>query len=90
MRTIWLTLFTISLTVSSALSQVGDAPAALYTGADVVFDGRLEKIAPSSNELTARFSITQLIKGKTGLPRPFRFKCQPRAAVTHLKRIIAT
>src|SRR5437588_255231 len=63
MRAIWLILFTTSLGAGSALSQVRDAPAALYAGADVVFDGRLEKIAPSPSGLTARFSVTQGIKG---------------------------
>jgi hypothetical protein len=64
MRAIWLVLFTTFLTTDSALSQVRDAPAALYAGADVIFDGRVEKIAPSSSGLTARFSIAQLIKGQ--------------------------
>lgn len=64
MRAIWLLLFTTSLTTGLALSQVNDAPASLYAGADVIFDGRLEKIAPSPSGLTARFSITQLIKAR--------------------------
>lgn len=64
MRTILLLLFTSSLITGSSLSQVGDAPAALYAGADVIFDGHLETIAPSSSGLTARFSVTQVIKGQ--------------------------
>jgi hypothetical protein len=64
MRAIWLMLFTTCLAAGSALSQASDAAAALYAGADVVFDGRLEKIAPSPSGLTARFSIAQLIKGQ--------------------------
>jgi hypothetical protein len=64
MRTVWLVLFSISLVAGSALAQLSESPAALYTGADIVFDGRLEKIAPSSSGLTAHFSIAQLIKGQ--------------------------
>jgi|SRR5215469_3139803 len=64
MQAIWAILFTTSLAVGSALSQVNDAPAALYVGADVVVDGRVEKIVPSPTGLTARFAITQLIKGQ--------------------------
>jgi hypothetical protein len=66
MRAIWLVLFTTLGTAGSALSQLRDAPVALYAGAEVIFDGHLEKIAPSPSGLTARFSITQLIKGQTG------------------------
>ena len=39
--------------------------APFYAAADVVFDGRLEKIAPSPAGLTARFSVTRLIKGES-------------------------
>jgi hypothetical protein len=64
MRVIWLMFFTTALAAGSAVSQVSDAPSALYAGADVVFDGRLEKIGPSPSGLKARFSVTQLIKGQ--------------------------
>ena len=64
MRVFWLMFFTTSLAAGSAFSQVSDAPSALYAGADVVFDGRLEKIGPSPSGLTARFSVTQVIKGQ--------------------------
>jgi hypothetical protein len=64
MRAICLALFTTSLAAGSVLAQLSDAPAALYAGADIVFDGRLEKIAPTGSGLTARFSVTQLIKGQ--------------------------
>jgi hypothetical protein len=56
-------LFSTSL-AGSALAQLGNAPAALYAGADIVFDGRLEKIASSPSGLTARFLVTRLIKGR--------------------------
>src|SRR5215472_12133408 len=64
MRAIWAILFTTFLAVGSALSQVGDAPAALYVGADLVFDGRVEKIVPSPSGRTAQFAVTQVIKGQ--------------------------
>src|SRR2546423_14999899 len=76
MRAIWLILFTTSLGAGSALSQVRDAPAALYAGADVVFDGRLEKIAPSPSGLTARFSVTQVIKGPAATGNGVRVQIQ--------------
>jgi len=63
MRAIWLVLFSISVAAGSAPAQLRDAPAALFAGADIVFDGRLEKIARSPSGLTAHFSVTQLIKG---------------------------
>ena len=63
MRTIRFVLFSMLLAPGSALAQLGDPPAALYASADTVFDGRLERIAPSPSGLTARFSVGRLIKG---------------------------
>jgi hypothetical protein len=63
MRTMLLVVSSISLAAASALAQLGNAPAALYAGADIVFDGRVEKIASSPSGLTARFSVTKLVKG---------------------------
>jgi len=65
MRAIWLLLFSTSLVAGSALAQLSDSPAVLYADAHIVFDGQLEKIAPSPSGLTAHFSIAQLIKGQT-------------------------
>lgn len=62
MRAIWL-IFLATFLVGSAHSQVSSAPA-FYSGADVVFDGRVEKIARSPNGLTAEFAIAQVIKGQ--------------------------
>jgi hypothetical protein len=55
MRRICLALFSAFLATGAALAQFPDAPATLYVGADVVFDGRLGKIVPSPNGLTAHF-----------------------------------
>jgi hypothetical protein len=83
MGAIWLTLFTMCIAAVSASSQVSDTPAAFYAGADVVFDGRLEKIGPSPNGLIARFSIAQLIKGQTAtasnlqVQLPAESRCHP-------------
>jgi hypothetical protein len=63
MRAICFVLLSSSLFAGSALAQSGDASAAFYAGADTVFVGRLEKLTPSPNGLTASFSVTQLIKG---------------------------
>jgi hypothetical protein len=76
-----LVLFAISLLTGSAFAQLGDAPAALYAGADIVFDGRLEKLVGSPSGLTARFSVTQLIKGRAATNKelqvqiPFESRC---------------
>ena len=63
MRVICLVLFTTALAASTALAQLGDPPAALYAGADVVFVGLLEKLTPSPSGLSARFFLIHPIKG---------------------------
>ena len=63
MRAICLVVSSVSLFAGAALAQLSNPPAVLYTGADVVFVGRLEEIDPAPNGLIARFSVDQSIKG---------------------------
>lgn len=57
-------LFSAALLVGPAFSQSRDDPAAYFTAADIVFDGRLEKIAPSPAGKTSSFSVMAVFKGK--------------------------
>jgi hypothetical protein len=63
MRAICVVLLSILFTAGAALAQATDSPAALFAGADIVFDGRLEKIAPSPSGSVASFFVNRVIKG---------------------------
>jgi hypothetical protein len=61
MRQLGLGLYLIG---ALAFAQSDGDAAALYSGADVVFTGQLETVAPSPTGLRARFNVTKLIKGR--------------------------
>lgn len=63
MRALSVLFFAYSLAAGSALAQI--SPASQYASADIVFDGRLEKISPSPSGLLASFFVNRIIKGGT-------------------------
>jgi len=63
MRAICVVLFSTLFTAGAALAQAKVSPTALFAGADIVFDGRLEKIASSPSGSVASFFVNRVIKG---------------------------
>lgn len=63
MRPICVVVFSILFAAGAAVAQAKDSPSALFAGADIVFDGRLEKVASSPSGSVATFFVNRVIKG---------------------------